>query len=178
MSAEYQGTVNVKHPLEILTQPDILAKIEQQIVKPLRGLKIVTYYGCLLTRPYHVAFDNPEQPKTMDELLRKAGAEVLKWSYKTDCCGGSLTLSQTDVVVNIITNLVQAAHQAGAQAIATACPLCFVTLDTRQDKVTQKIPAFYFTELLGISFGATDSRQWMKKHIINPMPLLQSLQLL
>jgi heterodisulfide reductase subunit B len=177
MKAPYQGTVNVKHPLEVLTQKDMLAQIDQLVKKPLKGLKVVTYYGCLLTRPYHVAFDNPEQPKLMDELLRKSGAEVLRWSYKTDCCGGSLSVSQTGVVVDIIKNLVEAAQQAGAQAIATACPLCLGTLDTRQDKVANKMPVFYFTELLGISFGSADSRQWMKKHIIDPMPLLQSLQL-
>lgn len=175
--AQYQGTVNVTHPLKILAQDQVLTMLEQQVIKPLRGLKVVTYYGCLLTRPYHVAFDNPEQPKKMDELLRKLGADVLRWSYKTDCCGGSLTLSKTEVVIDIISKLVAAAQQAGAEAIVTACPLCLLTLDTRQDKVTKKLPVFYFTELIGISFGDRDSSKWMKKHIIDPMPLLESLQL-
>jgi heterodisulfide reductase subunit B len=84
----------------------------------------------------------------MDHLLRKAGAEVRKWSYKTDCCGGSVTLPRTDIVVDITTNLVTAAQRAGADAIVSACPLCQVTLDTRQNEIKNPIPVFYFTELL------------------------------
>ncbi|HWR39319.1 MAG TPA: CoB--CoM heterodisulfide reductase iron-sulfur subunit B family protein [Patescibacteria group bacterium] len=178
MGSSYSGNVTVTHPLEILTKKETLDQVGSQVKKPLAGLKVVTYYGCLLTRPAYVSFDDVEQPQAMDHLLRKAGADVRKWSYKTDCCGGSLTLPRTEVVVDITANLVNAAQRAGADAIVSACPLCQITLDTRQNNVEKKIPIFYFTELLGISFGNPDAKQWLKRHIVDPIPLLTSLHLL
>ena len=178
MGSSYNGTVAVTHPLEILTKKETLDKVGSQVKKPLAGLKVVTYYGCLLTRPAYVSFDDVEQPQAMDTLLRKAGADVRRWSYKTDCCGGSVTLARTDIVVDITAKLVTEAQRAGADAIVSACPLCMVTLDTRQNNVEKKVPIFYFTELLGISFGSPDAKKWLKRHIVDPIPLLTSLHLL
>lgn len=177
MGASYQGTVYVTHPLEILIKKENLNKIPGLVKKPLKGLKVAPYYGCLLSRPAYVAFEDVEQPVSMDEIMRLAGADVRKWSYKTDCCGGSVTVPRTDIVVEITKNLVNEAKRAGADAIMTACPLCQMTLDTRQNKVDKPIPIFFFTELLGISFGHTDCQKWLKKHIVDPLPLLKSLQL-
>lgn len=177
MGASYQGTVYVTHPLEILIKKENMDKIPGLVKKPLKGLKVAPYYGCLLSRPAYVAFEDVEQPVSMDEIMRLAGADVRKWSYKTDCCGGSVTVPRTDIVVEITKNLVNEAKRAGADAIMTACPLCQMTLDTRQNKVDKPIPIFFFTELLGISFGHPDYQNWMKKHLVDPLPLLKSLQM-
>lgn len=177
MGADYQGTVHVTHPLEIFTQEEYIAKIKEQVKKPLTGLKLAPYYGCLLSRPAYVSFEDVEQPTSMDKIMRLAGADVVRWSYKTDCCGGSVSISRTDLVVEITKNLVSEAKRAGADAIVTACPLCQGTLDTRQKKVDKPIPIFYFTELLGISLGISGYDKWLKKHITDPKPLLTSLQI-
>ncbi|HEY3425464.1 MAG TPA: CoB--CoM heterodisulfide reductase iron-sulfur subunit B family protein [Negativicutes bacterium] len=178
MGSSYSGNINVTHPLEIFSKKENLKAIGEKVKKPLSGLKLAPYYGCLLTRPAYVAFDTVERPTSMDILMEKTGAEVRKWSYKTDCCGGGLTLPRTDAVVEITTNLISAAQRAGADAIVTACPLCQGTLDQRQQQIKNPIPVFYFTELLGISFGHPDAKNWMKKHIIDPIPLMTSLRLL
>jgi heterodisulfide reductase subunit B len=177
MGASYQGSVYVTHPLEIFIKKENMDQIAKLVKKPLKGLKVVPYYGCLLSRPAHVAFEDVEQPVAMDEIMKLAGADVKKWSYKTDCCGGSLSVPRTDIVVDVTTNLINEAKRAGADCIMAACPLCQMTLDTRQNKVDKPIPIFYFTELLGISFGHADAQKWMAKHIVDPLPLLKSLQL-
>ena len=57
------------------------------------------YYGCLLTRPPEVvAFDDAEHPTCMDDLVAAAGAEPVEWPFKTECCGASLSMTQTGVV--------------------------------------------------------------------------------
>ena len=69
-----------------------IAKVKQNDL----GLKVVCYYGCLLTRPPKVTnFDDPEEPRFMDELLTAAGMEVVNWPYKTECCGASFSLTLT-----------------------------------------------------------------------------------
>jgi heterodisulfide reductase subunit B len=138
-------------------------------------LKVVTYYGCLLVRPPEITrFEDPDDPQVMAELLCAVGAEVMPWSHATDCCGGSLSLSRSDVVQNLVGRLAERAREAGADAIVTACPLCQVNLEMRQVH-KPKIPAFYFTELLGLAFGLPEAEKWWGKHLIDPRPVLETL---
>jgi heterodisulfide reductase subunit B len=178
LGKSYNQTVEVLHPLQPLSQPELLAAIEKKAVNPLSQLKIVTYYGCLLTRPSYVAFDHTEYPVAMDKVLASTGAEVRKWSYKTDCCGASLALPRADVVEKFTVRFVEQARRAGADAIVVACPVCQANLDTRQSSVANPMPIFYFSELIGLSLGHPDVKKWAAKHIVDPLPLLKRLNLL
>jgi len=173
---KYTGSVSVRPVLAVLAEDVGVRKISEETRHPLTGLKVVTYYGCLLVRPPEIAqFDDPDNPQVMAALLRAVGVEVMPWSHVTDCCGGSLSLSRSDVVQNLVGRLAERAREAGADAIATACPLCQVNLEMRQ--ITEpKIPAFYFTELLGMAFGLPEADKWLGKHLIDPRPLITSLQ--
>ncbi|MGB9698345.1 MAG: CoB--CoM heterodisulfide reductase iron-sulfur subunit B family protein [Thermodesulfobacteriota bacterium] len=166
--------------LELLNREEITKKIVSLIKNPLRGLKVVPYYGCLLVRPPRVTgAKNFENPKEMDYLLKLMGAEVIPWSYKTDCCGGSLILTAKAFVFRLVERILAQALAAGAEAIAVACPLCHANLDTRQKEIAQgagaeyEIPIFYISELIGLAFGDKDSRKWWKKHFINPAKIIE-----
>lgn len=175
----YDGGLSVVHPLQLLSEPSWLSRISNLAVKPLAGLKVATYYGCLLTRPPEVAFDDVNYPLSMDTILTTVGAEVRKWSYKTDCCGASLALPRPQTVEKFVTHLTAMARRAGAEAMAVACPLCQANLDTRQAASGgAAMPIFYFSELLGLSFGHPEAGRWLKKHIVDPLPLVTRLGLL
>ena len=68
--------------------------------RPLAGLAAVPYYGCLTRgRPRSPTPPGPENPTAMDDAHAGIGVRRCRpWSYKTDCCGGSLTLTQPDLV--------------------------------------------------------------------------------
>jgi len=181
----YQGKVPIKHLLDFLIEEENFKSIKEGIKKPLNGLKVVCYYGCLITRPPKVTDAiNYENPQAMDELLSLLGAEVYPWSYKTDCCGGSLMLSRPDIVVQLSGKLIQKAEETGADCVATACPLCQANLDTKQSAISKNLgrevrfPTFYFTELLGMALGSGEVSQWLKKHVVDPRDLLKSRGLL
>jgi len=181
----YQGKVSIKHLLDFLCEEKILKLIKQKVKTPLEGLKTVCYYGCLTVRPPRVTDAvNCEDPQAMDELMALLGAKNHPWSYKTDCCGGGLMLSRTDIVVRLSGKLLQMAKEAGADCIVTACPLCQANLDTRQTEVSKTlgknthIPIFYFTELLGLALGSDEAGQWLKRHIVDPRNLLKDYNLL
>ena len=164
-----QSDHDVKHVLDIMCNSVGLAEVEGQVTRPLKGLKLVAYYGCYLVRPQRLTgFDDAEDPRSMDTLLQALGADVLDWSGKVDCCGGGLSLVKKDIVARLVGGLVESAQQVGADAIVTACPLCQANLDTRQ----KALPAFYFTELMGLAMGVPDTKSWLKRHIINPVPAL------
>jgi heterodisulfide reductase subunit B len=170
----YSGETEIRPALGVVFEDFGLETIAEAAQNPLQGLNLVPYYGCLLVRPPEVAqFDDPENPHIMSDLLRAAGAHVLEWSYATDCCGGSLSLSRSDVVQNLVGRLVEHAREAGADALVTACPLCQVNLEMRQSSEPE-MPVFYFTELLGLAFGIPEADRWWKKHLIDPRPLLRT----
>ena len=181
----YLGNVPVKHLLDFLSEEENLKLIKEKIEKPLNGLKIACYYGCLITRPPKITdAKNHENPQVMDGLLSLLGAETSPWSYKTDCCGGSLMLSRPDIVAQLSGKLIQMAEEAGANCIATACPLCQANLDTKQGVISKDLereihfPTFYFTELLGLALGYEKADKWFRRHVVDPRDLLKSKGLL
>lgn len=167
--------------LEFLVEDGLMERIKGMIKRPLAGLKMVSYYGCLLVRPPKVTgakkYENPEE---MDRILSLLGAEMIPWSYKTDCCGGSLVLTRTDIVRRLTQKLYDRALEAGAEALAVACPLCQSNLDSRQEEISReagkeyRLPILYITELIGLSLGHPDTGKWFRRHFVDPAKLLAS----
>ncbi len=150
-----------------------LEPLREKVSRKLTGLKVASYYGCLLVRPPEVCgFDDPENPTSMDRLVEVLGAEARPWSFKTDCCGGALTVARTEQVVRLVDRLVAMAREAGANCLVTACPECMANLDMR---ATQGMPIFYFSELMGLAMGVPGADKWLKFHQIDPMPLLRQV---
>ncbi|SFF99568.1 heterodisulfide reductase subunit B [Desulfotomaculum arcticum] len=175
---KYNGKVNVYSLIEALVSTVGVDTIAKSVKKPLKGLKVVCFYGCLLVRPHEVTcFDNKENPVSLDNVMKALGAEVMPWSYKTDCCGANLGLTSSSVVQGMVGRLLDAAKEAGAMAIVTACPLCQSNLEMRRKEYSTELPAFYFTELIGMAMDLPDCNKWFNLHLIDPKPLLQSLSL-
>lgn len=167
--------VEINHILEFLARDDIFERLAALITEPLTGLKAVCYYGCLTTRPPNVlGLADYEDPQSMDRLVELAGATALPWSFKTDCCGASLTLSRADVVIRLVGRLLSMAEEAEAECIVVACTMCHVNLDARQSDVTRKkaIPIFYISELLGLAMGLAEAPRWLDRHLVNARDLL------
>ena len=172
-------SMNVLSPLEIFCNE---ANIAEAVTRQLPDLKVVCYYGCLLTRPSKVMqFDECEYPMAMDNLLRSVGISTLDWSYKTECCGGALALSRTDVVRKLTHDIFEEAKAVGANAIVVACPLCHANLDTRQGEVEKEygtqygIPIVYFTQLMGVALGVPLNKLGLQKHFVSADALLSGM---
>jgi heterodisulfide reductase subunit B len=170
--------VRVLHPLEIFDTSDV----GTAVTTALPELKVVCYYGCLLTRPPEVMqFDECEYPMSMDRLLQALGIATLDWSYKTECCGGAFALTETDVVLKLTHDILENAKAVGANAIAAACPLCHANLDTRQAEIEVRyesqyhVPVFYFTQLIGLALGIPPDRLGIQRHFVSADELLSGV---
>jgi len=177
---EFTDEIKVDSLLTTMTERVGYEAISKAVTKPLSGLRVVCYYGCLLTRPPEATgVTNYEYPMNMDRLMETLGAESSDWSYKTECCGGSLSLSQLPIALDLSRKILQNAEDVGAQAIVVACPLCHANLDLRQKQINEQlggdfnIPIFYFTQLMGLAFGVEPSRLGLEKHLVDPLPLLE-----
>jgi len=175
------GQIRIDHILDVLAEAEVLEKIRGKVTRKLEGLKAVCYYGCLTVRPPKVTgARNPENPESMDRLVELTGATAIPWSYKTDCCGASLTLTRSDVVLKLIDRLLVMAQEAGAECVVVACSMCHANLDARQKEAAAQfgrdygIPVLYISELLGLAMEAPGSSQWWKRHLVDPAELLSS----
>jgi heterodisulfide reductase subunit B len=171
----------VSNAVQLLIETKGTDAIAEKVVKPLKNMKLAAYYGCLLTRPHHITeFDDPEQPMSMDLILRALGAETVNWSHKAECCGGGYAASETPIVVDLGNQVLESARREGAEALVVACPMCQTNLDGRQLTieadlgVKYNLPIIYFTQLMGLAFGYKASQLGFKKLLISPFPLLKT----
>ncbi len=168
---DYHASIDVTNILEVLVQPDVQEKVVAALKTKLNGAKLACYYGCLLVRPTEVVqFDNPENPTKMEGLLNACGAECVDWSFKTECCGASNHIVSPKAARKAVERIFRNAKANGADAIVTACPLCWLNLDMREDQVNSEmgtdyhLPVYYFTELIAMAMGATADEAGLKKH--------------
>lgn len=175
----YDGGIEVRHLLDVLVNECGVEAIREKVRRPLKGLAVACYYGCLLTRPPGiVAFDDAEHPSSMDRLLAAAGAETVEWPYKTECCGAALSITRSEIVNRLAHRLLSMARQAGAQALAVACPLCESNLDLRQADAARAhgpippTPVLYVTQLLGLALGLSREEVGLDALFVGADPLL------
>jgi heterodisulfide reductase subunit B len=180
LGVSYGGSIKIWDLLDYLAQPAILKTLAAKVVKPLRDLKAVGYYGCMVARPPRITDKaDYENPQNMERLLKALGATPLDWSYKTDCCGAGLAVSRPDIIDTLVQRLFDRALRAGAEGFVVSCQMCQANLDMAQERISQKtgknyyLPVLYFTELIGLALGHPDVEKWLSMHLVDPMPLLK-----
>jgi heterodisulfide reductase subunit B len=168
---KYDGTVRVRHLLDIITTDTGYDAIASRVQKPLSGLKVAPYYGCQVLRP-GFGFEHPESPQSLDRLVESLGAEAVPFPLKARCCGGSLIISEEDVALGLVHKLLESAASNGAECLVTVCPLCQTNLDVYQGRVNKKfktsynLPVLFFTQLMGVAFGLEEKDLGLKTGVV------------
>ena len=176
---EYQGDVKVLHLLELLRDEVKFETIAQQMVKPLKGLKVANYYGCLLVRPKEIGLDDVENPTILETLTTVLGADPIDFPYKTECCASYQTVDKPEIVAERTYQILSSAQSLGADVVTVSCPLCAFNLDHRQKETVKQYPEFksipilYFTQLLAIALDCPEETLRFDLHHINPKPVLK-----
>lgn len=162
----------------------MLEKLASGIRTPLTGLKVVSYYGCMASRPPAITGSTDyENPQSIDKIVKALGAVSVDWPYKTDCCGASLMLSRGDMGFKMVGKILDMARRVGAQAVVVSCQMCQGNLDMYQERIeaeTDKffgLPIIYFTELIGLAYGLPGAANWLSRHFVDPIPLLRRSRL-
>jgi heterodisulfide reductase subunit B len=183
LEKEYGGKVDVVHFLELLRDMGF-EKIHDKVTRPLTGLKVAPYYGCLMLRPKETGIDDPEGPTIQSDLLKALGAEAIDNPFKTRCCGSYQTVRDKAAVAELTFDIITRARKEGAECMTTSCPLCMFNLADRQKEVMEKYPEFksmpvlYFTQLMAMAFGLNESDCGFDLNMIDPRPLFKEKNLL
>jgi heterodisulfide reductase subunit B len=170
----YDDRIEICSLLDLITEKIGLEAVRLKVQRPLEGLRVACYYGCLLTRPPEITgAQDPEYPMAMDRLMEALGATPVPWDSKVACCGAALSLIETDLVLQLSGGILGNAQARGADVVAVACPLCHANLDGRQSQIDPEIPipALYFTQLIALAFGDVQSAA-LGRNMIDPHPVL------
>ena len=155
LETPYAGETTVLHYLEVLRDRVGFEEVAKKVVHPLTGRKIGAYYGCLLLRPSReMGFDDPENPRILEDFIRAIGAEPVIYARRNECCGGYCTVENKAYAAKQVDRIMENARSCGAEMLITACPLCMYNL---RENAENGLPVHYFTELLAQALGVKEA---------------------
>lgn len=173
------GSLEVRHLLDIVCHDVGLEAVKRNVVRPLKGLRVAPYYGCLIPRPdYDHRCSNHEYPTELDKLMKALGAEVVDFPLKSHCCGGHMTQISAPVAYELIRRLVHSATEYRADVMVTLCPMCQLNLDAYQGEMNRyfrtdyRLPVLFFTQLMGLAFGKDAKALGIGREFVDARPAL------
>lgn len=176
------GTLTIRHFLDVIINDVGLDAVKAKVVRPLTGLRVAPYLGCMVPRPdYEHRWSNPEYPTELDRLLKVLGAEVIDYPLKTHCCGGHMTQISPETAFELIRRLVHAADQYEADMMVTLCPMCQLNIDAYQTetnhyfKTNYHMPILFFTQLMGLAFGLDADTLGFGTELVNAGSALEKI---
>lgn len=169
--------------LQVLVEDYGIDAIAEKVKKPLTGIKVACYYGCLMSRPEGIMqFDDPENPMALDNIMTALGAEAVPFPLKTECCGAAMGIPRRDMTARLTGRILERARAFGVDAVVVACPLCHMNLDLRQDQAakacgtTFNMPVLYFTQFMGLALGLPSNELGLDKLCVSPEGLLRKIE--
>ncbi len=176
---KFKGEMEVRNLLQALEIDVGVENIRKRAVKPLKGLRVASHYGCHLTKPSSIArFDDPEKPSVLDRLISALGAESVPYLNKLDCCGVGLSSIDSDASTKILEKKLTDIQNAKADCMALVCPFCYGRYDlgqvqlARQQSVRFGIPILYYSQLLAYALGGEPDSIGLQFNYVRPKMLL------
>ena len=176
------GSLEIRHLLDVLINDIGLDTLKARVSRPLRGLRVAPYLGCMVPRPdYKKRWSDHEHPTELDRLLEALGAEVIDFPLKTHCCGGHMTQISPETAYELIRRLLHEADQYKADVIATVCPMCQLNLDAYQGATNRhfhtsfEIPVVFFTQLVGLALDLDPKDLGFGRELVSARHALQRI---
>lgn len=169
LGASLEKDLHVYHLMDILPRRLETRPYSDALQRPLSGLRYVPYYGCLLAAPPELK-NYPKLHGSMEAVMGWLGAESGSWGHQAKCCGAFLSIARPDIVGPMVTDIMDEAIAAGAECVVTACAMCQLNLELRSHK-GRRLPVFSIVELLAYGLGAKGLSGWLKRHLVDPLPL-------
>ncbi|MEH0022921.1 MAG: heterodisulfide reductase-related iron-sulfur binding cluster [Desulfobacter sp.] len=166
----YHPDTELVHFFELLVQMDKAGRFKG-LERRLNNLRIAPYYGCMLARPPRMRNER-NFFGLIEKTMTAFGGEALQWPFYARCCGTFLSVSRPDIAGKQVNHIMEGAIRAGAECIVTACAMCHLNLEIRCNP-ENRIPVFHFSELLSLAVEGHAPKDWLKRHLIDPKPLLE-----
>jgi succinate dehydrogenase / fumarate reductase cytochrome b subunit len=179
----YRGWVQVKHLLWIAVREIGLSRVAETVRSPFRDFRIAPFYGCYILRPsWELGFDDPENPSSLEKVIRAVGGEPVAYAGRTKCCGFPIILEKEAIAVAMAGANMKEARDHGADFMVTPCPLCHMSLDIYQERAGRAVqtalnlPILHLPQLLGLAMGIPAKDLGVSRHLISVDSIVSRLQ--
>ena len=180
---EYKGGVRVTHYVRVLKEDVGYKKIAEEIHVDLSSLHLAPHYGCHYTKPstIYARIEDPENPKSLDELIEVSGAKSISYENKLSCCGGGVLAIDEQVALGMAKNKLDHIRAQQADGMILICPFCDIMYESNQKKIEKmagidyKLPTLFYPQLLGLAMGMEPDELGMKMNRVKPNELLKKI---
>lgn len=180
LGLRYEGGTRVRHFARVLYEEVGKEKIRNHIKKPLDGLRLAAHYGCHYLKPSEIyeGFEDPENPKTLDELVALTGAVPVTYKDKKRCCGGPVLPVDEKTSLSLAKEKLDDIKAAGAEAVSLVCPFCAVMYDSNQKGISSEfnteydLPVLYLSQILGLAMGFDRKELGLNMNVVKTKDLL------
>ena len=179
----YRGTVKVKHLLWIVVRDIGIARLAGQVRTPLADFRIAPFYGCYILRPsWDLGFDDPENPNSLEKVIKAVGGQPVVYTGRTKCCGFPIILEKEAIAVAMAGQNMKEAKDEGADFMVTPCPLCHMSLDIYQDRAGRAVntqlnlPILHLPQLLGLAMGIPAKDLGVSRHLVSVDSIVKTIE--
>jgi succinate dehydrogenase / fumarate reductase cytochrome b subunit len=169
---KFEGKIEVKHFLWVLTEDVGEEGLRERVVLPLRGLKAAPFYGCHIQRPKSVYGEETAEAPALDRLIKVLGGEVVDYEGANKCCGFHVVGVDPKIAVRMSGGHLRNAVKGGAQCVVTPCPLCHTVFDGYQPSMApehrgpQGAPVLHVSQLVGLAMGLSAEALALSRHVV------------
>ncbi len=178
----YQGAISVKHLLWIVVREIGLTRLRALVSTPMREFRIAPFYGCYILRPsWDLGFDDPENPQSLEKVIKAVGGEPVAYAGRTQCCGFPIILEKEAIAVAMAGNHMKEAKDGGADFMVTPCPLCHMSLDIYQERAGRAVntslnlPILHLPQLLGLAMGVPAKELGVSHHLVSVDSIVRAI---
>jgi heterodisulfide reductase subunit B len=184
LGIHYEGKVPVLHFTRVLQQAVGSKRIAEQVKVDLSSFRFAPHYGCHYTKPSSLfdKADDPENPKSLDELIKAAGAQSIPYEDKLACCGGGVLAMDEQVALSMAQRKLEHVRTQQADAMVLICPFCSIMYESNQRKIEKafgteyKLPVLFYPQLLGLALGLEPDELGLKMNRVKTTELMKKMQ--
>jgi heterodisulfide reductase subunit B len=179
----YEGGVRVTHFIRVLQQEVGKERIAGEVRSDLSSLQFAPHYGCHYTKPTTIyqRVEDPENPRSLDELIEASGAKSIAYENKLQCCGGGVLAIDEQVALAMAHNKLEHVRARQADAMILLCPFCDIMYEANQKKIEKafqtefKLPVLFYPQLLGLAMGIEPDELGIKMNRVRPTELIKKI---
>ena len=184
LGMHYEGKVPVLHFTRVLQQAVGSKRIAEQVKVDLSSFRFASHYGCHYTKPSALfgRADDPENPKSLDELIEATGAQSIPYEDKLACCGGGVLAMDEQVALSMAQRKLEHVRTQQADAMVLICPFCSIMYESNQRKIEKafgteyKLPVLFYPQLLGLALGLEPDELGLKMNRVKTTELMKKIQ--
>ena len=184
LGMRYEGRIRVAHFARILHEEVGENRIAELVKTDFSSLRVAPHYGCHYTKPTTIygKAENPENPKSLDELIRATGAQSISYEDKLACCGGGVLAIDEQVALAMAQRKLEHVRSQQADAMVLICPFCSIMYESNQRKIEKafgteyKLPVLFYPQVLGLALGLEPDELGLKMNRVKTTELMKKIQ--